>query len=161
MAISSCSILPRSAPYVDCIRLGCEPEGASLPAAGQGLRRGANPSLPSISVGCSLWRQRNGIEGTGKERKEKETSSSVHRPPAALAHPKHTIALPPLPPGCRLCPCLPFTALHGGMWSTFLRRLAANSWSVSRLSGMSLPELHFAEVLRVAVRQHQPTIVEQ
>lgn len=110
MAISSCSILPRSAPYVDCIRLGCEPEGASLPAAGQGLRRGFNPSLPSISVGCSLWRQRNGIEGTGKERKEKETSSSVHRPPAALAHPKHTIALPPLPPGCRLCPCLP---IHG------------------------------------------------
>lgn len=95
MAVSSCSILPRSAPYVDCIRLGCEPEGASLPAAGQGLRRGANPSLPSISVGCSLWRQRNGIEGTGKERKEKETSSSVHRPPAALAHAKHTIACLP------------------------------------------------------------------
>lgn len=158
MAISSCSILPRSAPYVDCIRLGCEPEGASLPAAGQGLRRGFNPSLPSISVGCSLWRQRNGIEGTGKERKEKETSSSVHRPPAALAHAKHTIACLP---DVACAHVSPFTALHGGMWSTFLRRLAANSWSVSRLSGMSLPELHFAEVLRVAVRQHQPTIVEQ
>lgn len=156
MAISSCSILPRSAPYVDCIRLGCEPEGASLPAAGQGLRRGANPSLPSISVGCSLWRQRNGIEGTGKERKGNIifSSSSASSASSRKAHNR-------LPPGCRLCPCLPFTALHGGMWSTFLRRLAANSWSVSRLSGMSLPEPHFAEVLRVAVRQHQPTIVEQ
>lgn len=105
MAISSCSILPRSAPYVDCIRLGCEPEGASLPAAGQGLRRGFNPSLPSISVGCSLWRQRNGIEGTGKERKGNIifSSSSASSASSRKAHNR-------LPPGCRLCPCLP---IHG------------------------------------------------